>query len=91
MSRYIAPCDSNLYYVVCHFYYFAITSSYNAQISLTINDLTHLEAIFIALLHPKPLNPIPTYGLNKILQVSCHVASNKNCYLNMYDLLVQRK
>ena len=45
------PYDSNLYYAVCHFYYFAITSSYNAQFSLTLNDLTLLEAIFIALWH----------------------------------------
>ena len=29
----------------------AITTSYNAQFSLTLNDLTLLEAIFIALLH----------------------------------------
>ena len=43
----------------------------------------------------KPVLPwestIPTYGLSKILQVSCHVASNKNCSLNMYDLLVWEK
>ena len=32
---------------------------------------------------------IPTYGLSKILQVSCHVAGNKKCSLNMYDLLAQ--
>ena len=50
MSCYIAPYDSNLYYVVRRFYYFAITSLYNAQFSLTLNDLTLLEAIFIALL-----------------------------------------
>ena len=31
--------------------FFAITSSYNTQFSLTLNDLTLLEAIFIALLH----------------------------------------
>ena len=46
------PYDSNLYYAVCRLYYFAITSSYNAQFSLTLNDLKHLEAILIALLHP---------------------------------------
>ena len=51
MSRYIAPYDSNLYYAVRLFYYFAITNSYNAQFSLTLIDQTHLEAIFIALLH----------------------------------------
>src|SRR3990170_7945146 len=28
-SRYIAPCDSNLYYAVRRFYFFTITSSYN--------------------------------------------------------------
>ena len=48
---YIAPYDNNLYYAVRHFYCFAITSSYNAQLSLTLNDLTLLEEIFIALLH----------------------------------------
>ena len=31
--------------------FFAITSSYNAQFSLRLNDPTLLEAIFIALLH----------------------------------------
>ena len=31
--------------------FFAITSLYNAQFSLTLNDLTLLEAIFIAFLH----------------------------------------
>ena len=31
--------------------FFAITSSYNAQFSLKLNDLTLLEALFIALLH----------------------------------------
>ena len=31
--------------------FFAITSSYNAQFSITLNDVTLLEAIFIALLH----------------------------------------
>ena len=51
MSRCIAPYDSNLYYAVRRFYCIAITSSYNAQFSLTLNDLTLLEAIFIALLH----------------------------------------
>ena len=50
-SHYIAPYDRNLYYAVCCFYYFAITNSYNAQFSLTLNDPTHSEAIFIALLH----------------------------------------
>src|SRR3989337_4235013 len=30
MSRYIPPCDSNLYYAVRRFYFFTITSSYNA-------------------------------------------------------------
>ena len=50
-KNYIAPCDGNLYYAVCRFYCFTITSSYNAQVSLTLNDLTLLEAIFIALLH----------------------------------------
>ena len=49
MSRYIAPYDTNLYYAVRHFYYFAITSLYNAQFSLTIKDQTYLGAIFIAL------------------------------------------
>ena len=48
-SRYIAPYDSNFYYAVCRFYYFVITSSYNAQFSLTIKDQTYLGAIFIAL------------------------------------------
>ena len=48
---YIAPYDSNIYYAVHRFYCFAITSSYNAQFSLTLNDPTFLEAIFIALLH----------------------------------------
>ena len=38
---------------------FAITSSYNAQFSLTLNDLTLLEAIFIALLHRRQL----TWGI----------------------------
>ena len=46
-----SPYDSNLYYAVRRFYCFAIISSYNAQFSLTLNDLTLLEAIFIALLH----------------------------------------
>ena len=32
-------------FILCH------PSSYNAQFSLTLNDLTHLEAIFIAFLH----------------------------------------
>ena len=32
-------------FILCH------TSSYNAQFSLTLNDLTLLEAIFTALLH----------------------------------------
>ena len=32
-------------FILCH------PSSYNAQFSLTLNDLTLLEAIFIALLH----------------------------------------
>ena len=50
-SCYIAPYDSNLYYAVRHFYCFALISSSNAQFSLTLNDLTLLEAIFIALLH----------------------------------------
>ena len=45
------PYDSNLYYAVRHFYCFAIISSYNAQFSLTLNDITLLEAIFIALFH----------------------------------------
>ena len=49
MPRYIAPYDSNLYYAVRRFYYFAITSSYNAQFSLTIKDQTYLGAIFTAL------------------------------------------
>ena len=35
----------SLAFILCH------PSSYNAQFSLTLNDLTHLEAIFIALLH----------------------------------------
>ena len=51
MSRYIASYDRNLYYAIRRFYFFAITSLYNAQFSLTLNDLTPLEAIFIALLH----------------------------------------
>ena len=51
MSRYIAPHDSNLYYEVHRFYYFAIISLYNAQFSLTLIYQTHLEAIFIALVH----------------------------------------
>ena len=34
---------------------------------------------------------VPTYGLSEILQVSCHVESNKNFSLNMYDLLVWEK
>ena len=46
---YISPYDSNLYYAVRSFYYFAITSPYN--ISLALNDQTHLETILIALLH----------------------------------------
>ena len=33
-------------FILCH-----ITSTYNAQFSLTLNDVTLLEAIFIALLH----------------------------------------
>jgi hypothetical protein len=49
MSCYIAPYDGNLYYAVCRFYYFAITSSYNVQFSFTIKDQTYLGAIFIAL------------------------------------------
>ena len=32
-------------FILCH------PSSYNAQFSLTLNDLTYLEAIFIAFLH----------------------------------------
>ena len=32
-------------FILCH------PSSYNAQFSLTLNDLTFLEAIFIAFLH----------------------------------------
>ena len=32
-------------FILCH------PSSYNAQFSLTLNDLTHLKAIFIAFLH----------------------------------------
>ena len=32
-------------FILCH------PSSYNAQFSLTLNDLTHLEAIFIAFLN----------------------------------------
>ena len=32
--------------------FFAITSSYNAQFSLTLNDLTLLEAIFYCLIAP---------------------------------------
>ena len=46
-SLYIAPYDMNLYYAVHSFYYFAITSSYNAQFSLTIKDRTYLGAFFI--------------------------------------------
>jgi hypothetical protein len=49
-SRYIAPYDSNLIMQSVAFI-FAITSSYNAQFSLTLTDLTFLEAIFIAYLH----------------------------------------
>ena len=30
MSLYIAACDKDLYYVVCRFYFFPITSSYKA-------------------------------------------------------------
>ena len=41
----------DLSYAVHRFYYFAITNLYNAQFSLTLNDPTHLEANFIALLH----------------------------------------
>ena len=47
----ISPYDCNLYHAVRRFYCSPITSSYNAQFSLTLNDLTLLEAIFIALLH----------------------------------------
>ena len=36
-------------FILCH------PSSYNAQFSLTLNDLTLLEAIFIALLHRRQL------------------------------------
>ena len=45
------PLYVDLYYAVRLFYYLAITSSYNAQFSLTLNDQTHLEANFIAFLH----------------------------------------
>ena len=41
----------DLYYAVRRFYYFAITSLYNAQFYRTLIDPTHLEAFFIALLH----------------------------------------
>ena len=47
MSHYIAPYDSNLYYAICCFYYFSITSSYNAQFSLTIKYRTYLGAILL--------------------------------------------
>jgi hypothetical protein len=50
MSRYIAPYDGNLIMQSVAFI-FAITSSYNAQFSLTLIDPTFLEAIFIAFLH----------------------------------------
>ena len=36
-------------FILCH------PSSYNAQFSLTLNDLTLLQAIFIALFHPGQL------------------------------------
>ena len=43
----------------------------------------------------KPVLPwestISTHGLSKILQVSCHRCKQKNCSLNMYDLLVWEK
>ena len=52
MSRYVAPNDSNLYYAVRHFYYFAIISSYSAQFSLTLIDQNTFRSNFYCLIAP---------------------------------------
>ena len=51
-SCYIAPYDSNLYYAVRRFYYFAIISSYNAQFSLTLIDQNTFRSNFYCLIAP---------------------------------------
>ena len=54
MSLYIAACDKDLYYVVRHFYFFDITSSYKAYFLHTNRSYIFREQFLL-------LAPMTTY------------------------------
>ena len=54
MSLYIAACDKDLYYVVCRFYFFLITSSYKAYFLHTNRSYIFREQFLL-------LPPMTTY------------------------------
>ena len=54
MSLYIAACDKELYYAVCRFYFFPITSSYKAYFLRTNKSYIFTEQFLL-------LAPMTTY------------------------------